>query len=222
MAWPPPQLGGLGGGCYVSDLTDTGDVRNFTSIKDKRKQTIYNILDDVIVQLKSRFDNFSELSFLGLVDCSKFSKMAQDFNDIKLQSLSEKYAKFFDCIKLKSDLIGLYSSQTVRSECKTPSQLLSFLYQNDLIQTVPEATKLLKLVLTIPATTASVERSFSALKRIKTYNRNRTEEERFSSLATIAIEKERQQKLRLNKEDFYHNVTDIFVQKNRRINFIFK
>ena len=139
-----------------------------------------------------------------------------------MQSLSEKYAKFFDCVKLKSDLIGLYSSQTVRSECKTPSQLLSFLYQNDLIQIVPKAAKLLKLVLTIPATTTSVERSFSALKRIKTYNRNWTEEERISSLAKIAIEKERLQKSRHNKEDFYNNITNIFVQKDRRINFIFK
>ena len=68
--------------------------------------------------------------------------MAQEFDDTKLQSLSEKYAKFFDCVKLKADLIGLYSSQTVRNKCKTPAQLLSFLYQNDLIQTVPEATKL--------------------------------------------------------------------------------
>ena len=158
--------------CATLHLTDTGDVQNFTSIKSKRKLTFYNVLDDVIVQLKSRFDNFSELSFLGVVDCSKFSKMAQDFDDTKLQSLSEKYAKFFDCVKLKSDLIGLYTSQTVTSECKTPSQLLGFLYQNDLIQIVPKAAKLLKLVLTIPATTTSVERSFSALKRIKTYNRN--------------------------------------------------
>ena len=128
--------------------------------------------------------------------------MAQEFDDTKLQSLSKKYAKFFDCVKLKADL---YSSQTVRNECKTPAQFLntSFLYKNDLIQTVLEATKLLKLVHTVPATTSSVERSFSALKRIKTYNRNRTEEKRLSSLAIIAIEKERLQKLRQNKEDFY-------------------
>ena len=146
--------------------------------------------------------------------------MAQKFDDTKLQSLSEKYAKFFDCVKLKADLIGL--SQTVRNECKTPAQLLSFLYQNDLIQTVPQAIKLLKLVHTVPATTSSVKRSFSALKRIKTYNSNRTEEKRLSSLAIIAIEKERLQKSRQHKEDFYNNVIDIFVQKNRRMDFIFK
>ena len=117
--------------------------------------------------------------------------MAQEFDNTKLQSLSEKYAKFFNCVKLKADFIGLYSSQAVRNECKTPAQLLSFLYQNDLIQTVPQATKLLKQVHTVPATRSSVERTFSALKRIKTYTRNRTEEKRLSSLAIIAIEKER-------------------------------
>ena len=168
-------------------------------------------MDDIIALLKLRFENFSELSFVGLVDCSKFSEMAQEFDDTKLQSLSEKYAEFFDCVKLKADLIGLYSSQTVRNECKTPAQLLSFLYQNDLIQTIPEATKLLKLVLTVSATPSSVERPFSALKRIKTCDKNRTEEKRLSSLAIIAIEKERLQKLRQNREDFYNNVIDIFV-----------
>ena len=141
--------------------------------------------------------------------------MAQEFNDNKLQSLSEKYAKFFDYVKLKADLIGLYSSQTVRNECKTPAQLLTFLYQNNLIQTVPEVTKLLKLVHTVPATTSLVERSFSALKKIKMYNRNQTEEKHFLSLAIIAIEKKQLQKLQQNKEDFYNNVIDIFVQKDR-------
>ena len=50
--------------CATLHFTDNGDMRQ---IKDKRKQTFYNILDDIIVQLKSRFENFSELSFLGLV-----------------------------------------------------------------------------------------------------------------------------------------------------------
>ena len=148
--------------------------------------------------------------------------MAQEFDNTKLPSLPEKYAKFFDCIKLKADFIGHYSSQTVRNERKTPAQLLSFLYQNHLIQTVPEATKLLKLVLAVPATTSSVERSFSALKKIKTYIRNRTEEKRVLSLAIIAIEKERLQKLRQNNEDLYSSVKDIFVQKDRRMDFILK
>ena len=53
--------------CATLHLTDTGDMRQ---MKDKRKQTFYDILDDIIVQLKLRFEDFSELSYLGLVDCS--------------------------------------------------------------------------------------------------------------------------------------------------------
>ena len=77
-------------------------------------------------------------------------------------------------------------------------------------------------MLTVPATTASVERSFSALKRIKTYNRNQTEPKHLSSLAIIAIEKERLHTLRQNKEDFYDDVIANFVQKDRRMDFVFK
>uniref|UniRef100_A0A672GMX8 HAT C-terminal dimerisation domain-containing protein n=1 Tax=Salarias fasciatus TaxID=181472 RepID=A0A672GMX8_SALFA len=168
-----------------------------------------------------QFDHFGELDFLGLVDCAKFCEMSQHFDDTKLQSLS-KYAKFFDFVKLKADLVGLYSSQTVRDECKSPGQLLSFLAQKDLIQTVPEATKLLQLVLTVPATAASVERSFSALKRLKTYSRNRTDQGRLSSLAVISIEAERLSKLRKDKEDFYKQIIDAFLQKERCMDFIYK
>lgn len=57
--------------------------------------------------MKARFDHSGELAFLGLVDCAKFSEMSQHFDDAKLQNLS-KYAKFFDFVRLKADLVGLY------------------------------------------------------------------------------------------------------------------
>ena len=179
--------------------------------KDGRERKYFNILDNVSTQMRARFDDYGELAFLGLVDCAKFNK----------------YDRFFDLVRLKSDLIGLYSSEEVRSECKSPLQLLNFVAKNNLTKTVPEATKLLQLVLTIPATTASVERSFSALKRIKTYSRNRTNQGRLSSLAIISIEAERLLKLKAKgkkdpAEDFYNKVTEIFVQKERRMDFIFK
>ena len=59
----------------------------------------------------------------------------------------------------------------VRDECKSAGQFLSFLAQKDLVPTVPEPVKLLQLVLTVHATIASVERSFSALERLKTCSR---------------------------------------------------
>ena len=82
-------------------------------------------------------------------------------------------------------------------------KLLCFLAHKGLIPTGPEATKLPQLVLAVPPTTAPVERSFSALKRIKTYSQNRTEQGRLSSLAVISIETERLLKLKEDKEDIF-------------------
>ncbi|KAI4799951.1 hypothetical protein KUCAC02_016489 [Chaenocephalus aceratus] len=98
--------------CITLGLTD--NVRSKHPIRDERKRMFHCILENITVQLKARFDNFGELAFLGLVDCTKFNEMSQHFDDTKLQSLS-KYARHFDFVRLKTDLIGLYSSQTVRN-----------------------------------------------------------------------------------------------------------
>ncbi|CAK6972279.1 uncharacterized protein LOC117525960 [Scomber scombrus] len=165
--------------CQLLGMTDPF-TRNVQPIKEHRRELFHNIYEDVSSQMKNRSDHYGQLSFFSLVDLRRFDKMSSSFDDRSLKSLEEAYAKHFDFIRLKADLTGLYSSQLI---CE-------FLHTNDLVVTVPEATKLLSLILTLPATTASVERSFSALKRIKTYSRNRTGEERLSSLAVISIEAE--------------------------------
>ncbi|XP_050066274.1 zinc finger MYM-type protein 1-like [Aphis gossypii] len=60
---------------------------------------------------------------------------------------------------------------------------------DELQEVYQEVTKLIQLVLTIPATTASSERSMSTLKRIKSFLRNSMTNDRLSSLSTLAIKK---------------------------------
>ena len=62
-----------------------------------------------------------------------------------------------------------------------------------------ELLKLLQIALTIPVTTASCERSFSTLKRIKSYLRSRIGQDRLSSLAELAIEREMTNNLDLDR-----------------------
>ena len=50
-----------------------------------------------------------------------------------------------------------------------------------------ELLKLLQIALTTPVTTASCERSFSSLKRIKSYLRSRMGQERLSNLAVLLL-----------------------------------
>uniref|UniRef100_A0A3Q2YU37 DUF4371 domain-containing protein n=1 Tax=Hippocampus comes TaxID=109280 RepID=A0A3Q2YU37_HIPCM len=207
--------------CATLGLTDSKSETSTRSVREERKQVYYDVLDNVTFQMRSRFHRFDHLAFFDLVDCSKFEQMSQNFEDAKLQSLF-KYARFFDLVRLKADLLGLYGSKTVRNQCKSPGQLLRFLTDKALVQTVPEATKLLHLVLTVPLTaTESAERSTSTLNRLQAFFRNRTDQESQSALAIISVEKERLVKLKEQKEDFYKRVTEKFVQMERRPDFVY-
>jgi len=54
----------------------------------------------------------------------------------------------------------------------------------------PNIYQLLKILSVIPVSTASAERNFSALRRLKTYLRNSTSENRPVGLALLSIHKD--------------------------------
>jgi hypothetical protein len=67
-----------------------------------------------------------------------------------------------------------------------------------------------RILLTIPVTVASAERSFSKLKLIKTYLRTTMSQERLNGLAMISIENEYLDKLK------YDDLIEEFASKNAR------
>ena len=73
-----------------------------------------------------------------------------------------------------------------------------------------EILKLLHLILTLPVTTATNERLFSILKRVKTYLRTRYSDERLSDLLVICSSKEDIGLLNLNE------LVDTFAKKKSR------
>ena len=77
----------------------------------------------------------------------------------------------------------------------------------------PLLTKLLQIALTTVVSTAHCERSFSALKRIKSYLRSTMTEQRLIDLAVLFIERE------LSKQISLDQVVNEFANKykNRRI-----
>lgn len=70
---------------------------------------------------------------------------------------------------------------------------------------------LIRILLTLPVTNASAERSFSALKRLKTYLRNTMGSARLTGLALLAVHPE--------VDVDVNEVIDVFGQKNRRLLF---
>jgi len=81
---------------------------------------------------------------------------------------------------------------------------------------MPEVNKLFALILAIPSTSVSVERSFSCLKRIKTYLINRSCQQCLSSLSTISIEILLIQQLK-ETEQFYDDVINKYASQPERV-----
>lgn len=72
----------------------------------------------------------------------------------------------------------------------TVSELLRQLVESNKSQNYHLIERLIRLVLTLPVTTATTERAFSAMKIVKTQLRNRMEEEYLADSMVLYIERE--------------------------------
>lgn len=206
------------------DITDMQSKRRKgCEMKDKQqqlRQIFFEILDIIINQIQVRFSDIEKLHFFDLLNVSKFSSFAEHFPDALLKTLTKQY-NFFNEELLKNELIVLYGNNIVEN-CTSPHEMLKCFHDNDLQSCMPEVFKLLNVTVVLPVTSASTERSFSALKRIKTYIRNSTGQARLSNMAKIAIERALI-KSEINNASFIEEIIDHFAeQKNRRITLIYK
>jgi len=93
---------------------------------------------------------------------------------------------------------------------RRPGNVLDALKTARQLGTYPITETLLKIFATLPVTTATGERSFSAPKLIKTYLRTSMQEDRLNALALLYINKD----IKLD----YSQVIDQFSKGNRRLN----
>ena len=75
------------------------------------------------------------------------------------------------------------------SSLKMASEIIHTVCKNELLEMVPEFVKVATILAVIPATLCSAERSFSRLRRLKTYLRSTIGEKRLCSIALINIER---------------------------------
>ncbi len=149
--------------------------RRLTQLQDpqERYRNLYMaILDNILEQIPQRFSNLESMLFLELVNPGKFDDMRQAFPEEAFQSVLKSYGHHFDSGRLRSELQVLYSDQDLQSNRGKLCDYLVFLKDMELDSAMPQLYKLFSLVATIGATSAGVERSFSCLKRLKSYTRN--------------------------------------------------
>ena len=125
----------------------------------------------------------------------------------------------FNFPDLEIQLLFIYKDRDFHKE--NASELLEYIYKFNLQDCLPEAVKLLKMNCIIAISSASVERSVSCLRRVKTYLRGNVGQERLGSLCRISIHKDILKELE-EKKKLHDLIAEKFIDKPRRLNVLYK
>ena len=133
--------------------------------------------------MNSRFSTQSNDVMLGVCACSPSS---DTFLDIPpLTKLAAHYDLKFSEPEILVAHNFIKSLQSKEEKTFTMEQVHRLLDRD----TFPRLKTLFQVALTIPVTSCSCERSFSCLRRVKTWLRTRMTQERLDDLAVLAIER---------------------------------
>ena len=178
-------------------------------------QTYYEGIDVVAEEVKRRFDQpdicmIRDIENLLLKSANEgttdlLSKEIIKFLgvDVNIKRLKVQLAMLPDVIKTAFD--GSVKKVT-NIRTITEAMTKSSLYQNML----SELDRLLLLYLTFPVTTATAERSFSSLRRVKTYLRNTLSACKLNNLLLMHVHQNRTDDLDLTK------IAKAFIELNSR------
>jgi hypothetical protein len=154
------------------------------------KCEVFNIiLDNVISDMTIRLESVHSL-------CDNFSvlwlskEMTIDQIQEKSAALVQRYPKDLDELTDELQSLKLIYSANFGEKTLSPMDLLNAIKTLKLENLFPNITVALRIFITIPATVASAERSFSVLKRVKNVLRATMCQDRLSSLGVLAVEQE--------------------------------
>ena len=195
------------------------DANESQSPQEKFKVTyFYHIIDQALTSLKDRFEQFQRYEeIFGFLLNGKFKSISED----KLMEHCSQLQSFLE-YKEHCDIYADELFQELRYlKTLLPKDVTKSI---DILNTIKSYWEeggfqtvwvTYRILLTIPVTVASAERSFSKLKLIKTYLRTTMSQERLSGLAMISNENEYLDKLN------YDDLIEDFASKNaRRSNFL--
>ena len=166
-------------------ILDSIGSREPVSCDQEYKVTIFfPVLDAIIAEISRRFDQKNIEIMHAIQACSPTSE--NFLSPSALQPLIELYGVDKESVDMEAKLARRTLGQ--KENLEHISDVFKALIP--LKDAFPELVKLVRIAMTIAVNTAHCERSFSALKRIKTYLRSTMCEQRLTDLAILSVERE--------------------------------
>ena len=194
----------------------------FTSVKEFYSKKYFEVYDYVISGIRDRFNQKDYAKYVRMenVLIGGFNR-----NDVEsnLEYIGRQFEGDIDTYRLQTELTLL---PRIAESANKKVGSINIADTFDILRSagvrkvlIPEVIKLAKLIMLMPATNATSERSFSALKRLKTYVRSSMGHSRLNNLMFIHIHQDRTDNMDLklvandfikNKEEFRKNIFALF------------
>ncbi|CAH1108108.1 unnamed protein product [Psylliodes chrysocephalus] len=170
-------------------------------------------LDSLLVSLSERFSEEKDAPFSLFKLHPKYLKqLNKDEFIFIINNIKKMYGQFLDNFDAEA---VLWYNVNSNDESIATTEYIDLLNKCDFFPSVKEA---IKIGLTLPPTTCSIERSFSTLRRVKTWLRSTICEDRLSGLCMLSVHRE----MVKEDENFVNEVVNKFASVPRRLQFLFK
>ena len=160
------------------------------SIEDHYRSIYFEAIDTLVQCIMRRFDQPGFKVYRNLETLLLKGARGANF-DAELSSVQNLYQNDFNIELLKIQLSLLKSHLEKSTNDPSLKDIITYLRSLKTCSTfLSEVVKLVTLILVAPATNATSERSFSALRRVKTYLRTTMSQPRLNHLMVLHIHKD--------------------------------
>ena len=182
-----------------------------TTVEDHYRPQYYEALDIAIASITNRFDQPGYQMYRNL-ECLLIGAANGQVFDQFFESVTTFYKEDFDRALLSAQLqnLGTWFADSDKTRTVSLGECVAFLRDLSLPQKsfFSEVCHLARLILVMPATNAVSERSFSAMRRLKTYLRSTMRQSRLNHCLLLNINREKVDQLDIDV------IADEFVRGN--------
>ena len=168
-------------------------------------------MDSLINSLTARFDEQNEiLVSLSSLMPREATQLSREQYAAHMQKIANLYALDNFCTQADA-----WYEMHVDNQDSMTKAALDLLNETDFYPAIKQA---MLIYLALPATTCAIERSFSTLRRVKTWLRSTMTDDRLSGLCMMSVHR---REVNEHKQQFMDNVIDTFGSDRRRLQFLF-
>lgn len=175
-----------------------GEGSHADTVEDHYRRIYFEALDLAVTCIEERFNQPGYMTYRNLEELLVKAANKEDYAK-EFEEIVSFYEDDFDAMELSTQLTIFSSSFTREGSRVTLREAIKYLQDLSAGERLffKQVCRIAQLILVMPATNAASERSFSAMKPVKTYLRSTMGQARLNHLMTLIIYKDEAEKLDL-------------------------